>query len=182
MHYFSEVLCPSFTIWPKSVFWLLGISAILFVCITDLLAHLEEIQPGWIIALNKPEAMTHHSKNPYCLAFTALLLCIIGDEKRICCLRPLKNECASHPCKRSCIINGAAHCWQNLRSFQGHWKQGVYITTGLRSWAHKNLYLWIQCSGPSNGSGDIAMMRIHVFYLLLLTTGLSSDFSQKQER
>lgn len=131
---FIEVICPSFTIWPKSIFWLLGISAIIFAYITDLQAYLEEIQTGWIIALKKPEAVTHHSKNPYCLAFTALLLCFIGDEKRICCLCPLKNEFSSHPWKMRCIINGAGNFRQNFQSFQAHcWEQEVHMTTGLMS-------------------------------------------------
>lgn len=50
--------------------------------------------------------MTHHSKNPYCLAFTALLLCIIGDGKRSCCLCPLKYETSSHLWKNRCIWSG----------------------------------------------------------------------------
>lgn len=92
--------------------------------------------------------MTHHSKNPYCLAFTALLLYIIGDEKRICCWCPLKNESSSHPWKRRYIINGAGHFRQNLQSFQGLWEQEVHIVTGLRFGAYKNLCHWVQHQGP----------------------------------
>jgi hypothetical protein len=131
-----QVICPSPIIWPKSILWLLGILTILFICMTDLLAQLEEIQTGWIIALKK-EAVSHRSKNPYCLAFTALLLCIIGDEKRICCLCPLKNVFLSHFWQGRHIINGAGHFIQKFWSSQGHQGQEVTITIGMGSWAHK---------------------------------------------
>lgn len=73
----------------------------------------------------KKEMVSHRSKNPYCLAFTALLLCIIGDEKRICCFCPLKNVFLSRLWHGRCIINGAGHSIQKLQSSQGHQGQEV---------------------------------------------------------
>ena len=101
----------------------------------------------------------------------------------MCCLCPLKNEFFSHPWKMRCIINGAGHFRQNLQSFQARcWEQEVHMTTGLMSQAYKNLHLWVQSQGSSNGSSETAIVKIHGFYLPPLTTGLSLGSSQKLER